>query len=158
MLLGGLWHGANWTFLAWGGLHGLILVVYRVVPGLGLDSQPHGTVARLSRTAHALLFFHLVCLTWVFFRADDIGHAFGMLTALGGPAGITEGFVLYATSMILFFVAPFFLYELWLEKRDDQLALLQTPWPVQAVMISYCLLMILVFSPVEPQVFIYFQF
>jgi alginate O-acetyltransferase complex protein AlgI len=158
MLLGGLWHGANWTFLAWGGLHGLILVVYRVLPGLGLDSQPHGTVARLSRTAHALLFFHLVCLTWVFFRADDIGHAFGMLTALGGPSGITEGFVLYATSMILFFVAPFFLYELWLEKRDDQLALLQTPWPVQAVMISYCLLMILVFSPVEPQVFIYFQF
>src|SRR5262249_21767559 len=64
MLLGGLWHGASWTFVAWGGLHGLYLAVERAL-GVRADAAPTG----LSLLARRFLTFHLVCLAWVFFRA-----------------------------------------------------------------------------------------
>ncbi|MCB9183632.1 MAG: MBOAT family protein [Flavobacteriales bacterium] len=65
-LLSGLWHGANWTFVAWGGLHGAFLLVERVARG-GLDRLP-GSV----RWAITML---VVLIGWVFFRAQDLGHA-----------------------------------------------------------------------------------
>ena len=62
MLIGGLWHGANWTFVAWGGYHGLLLVAYRMAPRIW-DALPH-VVAQL-------VMFVLVLIGWVFFRAPD---------------------------------------------------------------------------------------
>ncbi len=59
MLLGGLWHGANWTFVVWGALHGSYLALERVVSPLG------------SKLVMTLLTFHLTCLAWIFFRAQD---------------------------------------------------------------------------------------
>lgn len=84
MLLGGLWHGAAWTFVVWGGLHGAGLVAERALAGRlpRLD-------AAAARLAGRLLTFHLVCLAWIFFRADSLGTAFGVLGRLvagGGPA------------------------------------------------------------------------
>ena len=66
MLLGGLWHGANWTFVLWGGIHGLGLSAERL----------SGTVMFWGRR---LLTFLVVCLAWIFFRAVSIGEAFRML-------------------------------------------------------------------------------
>ncbi|MBR0855683.1 MBOAT family O-acyltransferase [Bradyrhizobium liaoningense] len=65
MLLGGLWHGAGAFFLVWGAYHGLLLVLYRLVP---IDEFLIKRFGRVGKAASIVLFFHLVCLGWIFFR------------------------------------------------------------------------------------------
>lgn len=83
MLLGGLWHGASWTFVFWGFLHGLYLVLQRL-----LGPAFHAVTARLhvpkplTRLFLVLLVFHLTCMAWVFFRAPDFGRAVDVLGAI----------------------------------------------------------------------------
>lgn len=72
MLLGGLWHGAAWTFLVWGFIHGLALLVERAA---GL--------ARSGRSVISLVItFHVVCLAWILFRAPDFATAWSFMTAM----------------------------------------------------------------------------
>lgn len=72
MLLGGLWHGAAWNFVIWGGMHGIALVAYREVSTWQLPIRlPSRVVAILGTIAT----FYWVCLTWVFFRAIDVDRA-----------------------------------------------------------------------------------
>jgi D-alanyl-lipoteichoic acid acyltransferase DltB (MBOAT superfamily) len=106
MLLGGLWHGAGWTFVAWGGLHGLGQVIGRLRRRrrleLGLSSGPT-TWAETLRAR--IVTFHLVCLGWVFFRADSIGSAFEMLGRLvrgwNGTAELVTPLVVLAIAGML---------------------------------------------------------
>ena len=79
MLLGGLWHGAAWNFVIWGGLHGLLLAVHRALPNARVsESEAVGV-----RDGPAILaFFHAVCLLWIFFRAATFGDAMAVLGAL----------------------------------------------------------------------------
>ena len=93
MLLGGLWHGAAWTFVLWGGIHGVGLAVERAWPAiLRTLRMPESALARVPQrvktAAGRLLTFHVVCLAWVFFRAPDVGTAFAVLGRLfaDGPA------------------------------------------------------------------------
>jgi len=83
MLLGGLWHGANWTFVAWGGLHGLYLAGERVLRGRFADYRP-GPWALLGL---GLLTWTLVNITWVFFRAHSFGRAWQVLGGMFGAHG-----------------------------------------------------------------------
>jgi len=81
MLIGGLWHGASWTFVVWGGLHGTYLIVHRLARGRHRDltfeiRTPSQFIAYLVAT---LATFHLVCLTWLFFRAADFSQAWAYL-------------------------------------------------------------------------------
>src|SRR5207249_5922816 len=78
MLIGGLWHGAGWTFVVWGGLHGLYLAAGRLRRGGTAEEHPRGLTLWRKR----IVTFHLVCLAWVFFRADSFGTATGVLTGL----------------------------------------------------------------------------
>jgi D-alanyl-lipoteichoic acid acyltransferase DltB (MBOAT superfamily) len=66
MLLGGLWHGAGAFFLVWGAYHGLLLVIYRLVP---IDEFLIKHFGRIGKAISIVVFFHLVCLGWIFFRA-----------------------------------------------------------------------------------------
>ena len=80
MLLGGLWHGASWTFVVWGGLHGFYLAAER-----WLNSRFGGLAIWnrwLSRLLLALLTYALVNLTWVFFRAQDFATAWRMIDTM----------------------------------------------------------------------------
>ncbi|HET6603200.1 MAG TPA: MBOAT family O-acyltransferase [Xanthomonadaceae bacterium] len=80
MLLGGLWHGAAWTFVVWGGLHGLYLAVERFARAR-IGHWPLWD-RWLSRLGLALLTYFLVNITWVFFRAQDFGTATRMLASM----------------------------------------------------------------------------
>jgi len=93
-LISGLWHGANWTFLAWGGLHGLYLVAStagrpvreRVAQLTGLAAQP-----RLRRGVGGVVTFALVAYAWIFFRANTLGDAlFISRHLLSGWAGLSS--------------------------------------------------------------------
>ncbi len=81
MLLGGLWHGASWNFVIWGGYHGLLLAGERA-----LGKRP--VYRRLPRPLRVAVTFGLVLLSWVFFRAEGLPHA---LSYLGSLFGATPG-------------------------------------------------------------------
>ena len=106
MLLGGLWHGAAWTFVAWGGLHGLYLAGERwIKPRLGHMALWQTVPGKLML---ALLTYFLVNITWVFFRAADFSQALRLLRSMllvdtGGAPVLTSYFVMstVATMAIL---------------------------------------------------------
>jgi alginate O-acetyltransferase complex protein AlgI len=104
----GLWHGASWNFLIWGGLHGLFLVLERALYGRELALLP-----RVLQHAYTML---VVCVGWVFFRAPDLKTAGNFLRAMSGAAGpspagyavplfVTPA-VQFAAAAALIFVAP----------------------------------------------------
>jgi alginate O-acetyltransferase complex protein AlgI len=92
MLLGGLWHGAAWTFVIWGGIHGGAMSVER----WWRERFPR---FHLPAWVAWLVTFHVVCLAWVFFRAPDLGTAFDMLGQLtaGGPAPLVTFSIVFLT-------------------------------------------------------------
>lgn len=87
MLLGGLWHGAGWTFIFWGALHGVYLVVNHVwrgfceIAGISRRNLFYSAAARL-------LTFLAVVVSWVFFRAEDMSSALTMLNSMSGGNGV----------------------------------------------------------------------
>jgi len=84
MLLGGLWHGASWTFVFWGFLHGAALAVERVWERYRKShGAPPGAPSLPLRVVMGFLTFHFVCLAWVFFRADSFGKAVAVLKQIG---------------------------------------------------------------------------
>ncbi len=85
MVLGGLWHGANATFMIWGAIHGLALVIeHRVAGRRGRDAPATPVRAALGWFAT----FHIVCAAWIFFRASSLDVAFGYVA---GIAALREG-------------------------------------------------------------------
>jgi alginate O-acetyltransferase complex protein AlgI len=87
MLLGGLWHGAGWTYVIWGGLHGLYLVIHQAWQGLR-PARAATPPARVAKAASGLLTFLAVVIAWVFFRSPSASHAITMLKAMLGFDGI----------------------------------------------------------------------
>lgn len=86
MLLGGLWHGAAWTYVVWGGVHGVLLLLERLLCGGRSPQQRMALVPQgLRRLLLTATTFGVICLTWVPFRADSLGQA-GLLWSamLGG--------------------------------------------------------------------------
>jgi len=85
MLLGGLWHGAGWTFLAWGALHGVYLIINHGWRALGVRAFAGSAAVRLVSWT---LTFLAVVVAWVFFRAPDLGTAFDVLAGMAGLHGM----------------------------------------------------------------------
>ncbi len=85
MLLGGLWHGAAWTFVVWGGLHGLALIWNRLLD----DRFPNGLFGRLPALS-ILSTFLFITITWVFFKAESFGAASEILTGMAGLNGLGQ--------------------------------------------------------------------
>ena len=86
MLLGGLWHGAAWTFVAWGGVHGVYLLVNHAWRGL---RRPSPAPTRAARYASRLLTFACVVVAWVFFRAESMEAARAMIRSMAGLDGVS---------------------------------------------------------------------
>lgn len=82
MLLGGLWHGAAWTFIAWGAFHGAIITATHYLGNLKVLNQFNSGNSRMINFAKWAVTFYLVLIGWVLFRAADIGSAINMLSNL----------------------------------------------------------------------------
>lgn len=83
MLLCGLWHGASWTFVIWGGLHGLYLVAQRLFSILSFSSLIKGRLAEsIVIQAQIMLCFSLTCFAWIFFRSNSFSDALFIINKL----------------------------------------------------------------------------
>ena len=153
MLLGGLWHGAGWTFVVWGALHGAGLVVERWVR----ERRGSGTApSAMGRGIRTVATIHLVCVGWVFFRAVDLERAGEVLAALAGswtsaPSldwGVVVILVVGATAQFL----PRGLTDPWWSWLG------RSPVAVQAVVVIVAIVGMDVLGPDGVAPFIYFQF
>ncbi|MEI7436224.1 MAG: MBOAT family protein, partial [bacterium] len=162
MLLGGLWHGAAWTYVAWGFYHGLLLVAHRLAGEL---LKPIGWLHRFfaGRPGHILkilFFFHLICISWLLFRSSTIAQAGSMLiTLMTGWTCLPAGLVVANQAVALaFYGLPLFAMEIWQYRSSDQLVALKAPRIVRALLYLALFYGIVIFGESHAQTFIYFQF
>lgn len=155
MLLGGLWHGAQWTFVAWGGLHGLYLVGQRL---LGPPWQRAVQALRIPRVLSdavlVLLVFHLTCLAWVFFRAQTFDNAWQILSKITAMRDMSLASV---DNKILVLKGALLIAGLLLV----EVATLKPGQPSPARRLAFatsCALILLLFGTFSGNRFIYFQF
>ncbi len=152
MLIGGLWHGAAWTFVIWGGLHGLYLAVERFV-------RQHVWPARWNAAplqfAYGLLTLTLVALAWVWFRAADFATGCSIFHKLFG-AWIAGSFDA-AQELALIAFAGIVAVQWSFRNTDIKAFCTRVPAPVLGLALGILLAMI-VLSPGDNHAFIYFQF
>ncbi len=162
MLLGGLWHGAAWTYVAWGFYHGILLVGHRLLEKI---IPPAGKLNRFlakgpGRALCMGVFFHLICISWLLFRADSITQAGTMLhTLLTGWANRPDGPALaHQVFTLAFYGLPLFAMECWQYRSGDPLVALKAPRLVRALLYLALFYGIVIFGENHAQSFIYFQF
>ena len=156
MLLGGLWHGAAWTFVIWGFYHGVILIIYRLGTGV-FSSLKLNAKSIPMRIIGMILMFHLVCVGFLIFRAETFNQAFMMLTKIFTDMVFPE-FAVFCLASIAFFVTPILVLEIWNEWSNDLLRLTKSHWLFRGLVYSYATFMLIIFQPIFNQEFIYFQF
>ena len=161
-LVSGLWHGANWTFVIWGGYHGMLVYGYRKIRNLTPTlSQGEGAFRRQSKCldytskyASILLVFVLCTIGWMVFRCDTFQQFFGMLGRVFASGGLFFSWALTAVLPI----GIMLLKELKDEEGWNIHFLHSKNYYVQAI--SICLLVVYVFytGELNGAQFIYFQF
>jgi alginate O-acetyltransferase complex protein AlgI len=156
-LASGVWHGANWTFLAWGLLHGFYLCSQLWLSRRGWFKEPGLHCGWAKRVPFMLITFHLMFFGMILFRAENIGQAgefvIALLTRWSG-----SNLTIYGFAYIAFFIIPLMAFECWLEQKQDVLALLKVRWQWRAVAYVAMALMIWFLPPENTNEFIYFQF
>ena len=158
MLLAGLWHGAAWTFVAWGGLHGSGLAVERVFKDRRKTrGLPEPAPTWYGNALRRLLVFHFVTFCWIFFRADSFaaaGRVIGRLFTAWGASSPNIGVALVgliAAGIAIQYVPP--RVTLSLQAGFSRLAPL-----VQGVVCAVGLFLIAALGPQGPALFLYFKF
>jgi alginate O-acetyltransferase complex protein AlgI len=149
MLIGGLWHGASWNFLVWGGLHGVILAVER-----RLNVEQPGSL--IAKCVARIIVFHFVCLAWIFFRASTLRASLSMLGALrhwDWRPSYYSG-LLY----LLVFSLPLVLVDLYLEDGSEEYPTQASRFGWQLTAVATGLIVIAFAASYQSSPFVYFQF
>lgn len=148
-LVSGIWHGANWTFVAWGALHGMLLCVEKA---LGISKKNYSGTKKLF---HWLITFMLVCFAWIFFRANNIEDAF---TIIGGiftnPGTPKLEFANWFAAGIAFVIM---VGKEVLEEKGSRL-LHPHSWVIKHAYFVLMIAYIILFGVLGNDQFIYFQF
>jgi D-alanyl-lipoteichoic acid acyltransferase DltB (MBOAT superfamily) len=151
MLLGGLWHGANWTFVVWGAFWGAVLVVFRPYTKRHDPERP----LAVGDVPLILLTFGIACVGWIFFRADTLSQAFdvikGIVTLQGGETPVE---VTLVPALLLATLA----FDLVRRRmRDGKLVALRQP-AFAGTVVALGIAGLIVFSGAPPVQFVYFKF
>jgi len=153
MVIGGLWHGASWNFVVWGAIHGVVLGVERMQ---GKDSFYRS----LPRPIRVAITFFIVCIAWVFFRAETLPQAMSYLSSLFGLAAVpssvagVQAAIYTPLHVIVFLIAVLIVWkapEAWIFTRTLTVRRAATIMALLAVAI------VLMWSQNE-NYFIYFRF
>lgn len=146
MVLGGLWHGAAWSYAVWGFFHGLVLAVERLVKDLGWG-------VKLPKAVHMLFIFTMVTLAWLLFKLPEFDHVIEYMKALFGNTHIAnvQPIILFFTLLFSVPVVAYHMMYLWTRRPQPALA------RIKPVLYGIMLFLILVNSGGGAS-FIYFQF
>jgi alginate O-acetyltransferase complex protein AlgI len=150
MLLGGLWHGAAWTFVAWGALHGLVLCIERAWGELKPAHWP-----AWPKVVGLIITFHVVCLSWILFRSDSFASALTFLLGLTRLGPLTQ-LTPFLAGVIVLGLGIHFLPPRILERSAGALRYL--PSPVLGIGVGVVMLLIEAIRPAGVAAFIYYQF
>ncbi len=165
MLIGGLWHGAAWSFVVWGGLHGLYLAVHRFVTRgrkIGVEQPPRTAAAWTHYALSVFVTFHLVCFAWVWFRAGDtasaINYTRGLFHLGGDPewaallnSGVVHALAFYGLLSLLID------FPCWLRDRETPF-IGAHPWILRGLGYAGALFILAFVREGTSDAFIYFQF
>jgi alginate O-acetyltransferase complex protein AlgI len=177
MLIGGLWHGANWTFVAWGGIHGIYLWIEKAITDKRSASSKapaddkssllnvNATMAPIKSRGKtnfgllkALLTFLLVCITWVFFRSATFTGAWQILLSMFGHTHDAQPLLSTIAIIKVAVIVAFMLVFHWVMRNTTVLQTVsKLPWWTVGITWS-CMLILLLLSQESGKSFIYFQF
>ena len=157
MLIGGLWHGASWTFVAWGGLHGLYLIMERLARKWVPASEIWRKVP--AKISLGLVTFIMVSFAWVFFRSETFEQAFLMSKAMLGIGHESPDLRLDSTDIVITLAVCLMILAFHWLMRDFSLEKIaeKIPWWAMSIIIAGMLVAIVILSG-EDRAFIYFQF
>ncbi|MBF0522871.1 MAG: MBOAT family protein [Candidatus Omnitrophica bacterium] len=161
MLLGGLWHGAAWTFVLWGAYQGVLLAIHRVVSPYfsNLGDNLSEFLKGLWKLARIIFFFQFICLGWLLFRATSLSQVGEMLTALFNPVSWhfqSDSFNLWM--MIITYISITVFVQFFQYQTNDQTAALKWPWQARAAFYILCYFLVIFYGVEGGKQFIYFQF
>ncbi|MBF0532192.1 MAG: MBOAT family protein [Candidatus Omnitrophica bacterium] len=157
MVLGGLWHGAAWTFVLWGLYHGSILILHRfwtkrINFKIGSFFPPG-----LLQPLQVVFFFHVTLFGWLLFRSPSVSQVVSMTGAL-----FTSFTANYHTandlSLLLFYLTPLLLAQGFQYYKKDLILFTRLPWIVQPLFYATLLYGMVIWGANKPETFIYFQF
>jgi hypothetical protein len=152
MVLGGLWHGAAWTFVIWGAFHGGLLAIHRWWSETSADGP--GPASPAVEWGKRFAMFHLVCVGWVFFRAGSTGQAMQVLGAVAGDFSLAGA----RFDSLVFYCLPLVLVQ-WAQWRTgDPFALWRLHWIPRAIVYSALWFLMTLLGDYSGGQFIYFQF
>lgn len=159
-LVSGFWHGANWTFVAWGLLNALYFfpqLIAKTNRRFTASAAPGRLLPRLGELRRMLITFGLVCLGWILFRAESIGQALGYMQRMfTTPHVDLAGGLAYVWRIEVLLLVLFVLAE-WVQREREHALDLHWPRALRHAVYYALMLVILVFGK-ESQDFIYFQF
>ncbi|HXW07251.1 MAG TPA: MBOAT family O-acyltransferase [Vicinamibacterales bacterium] len=154
MLLGGLWHGAAWTFVLWGAYHGVLLIVYRAALRTRAVSSwltgPFGARALLAW----FVMFHLTCFGWLIFRAPSVPQILDLTARLFVPSGASPELL----APLVLYVAPFLVVHAAEALSDDVLVVPRLRPGVRYTLYASTFYLTMLFGNFAGADFIYFQF
>lgn len=164
-LVSGLWHGADWTFVIWGALNGIYLIIETFTGKVGrrlmkpVNEGNHPLYINLKNGLKILLTFILACFAWIFFRANSTADAFmivNKIAVMDGPFYFTD---LYQLVFCLFSIGFLLLTEFFQEYRlKGQLPFKTNHWLREELAYASLVLIILLTGVFDGGQFIYFQF
>src|SRR6266699_2148620 len=160
MVLAGLWHGANWTYVIFGAIHGIVLPIERLFfpaqtkPGAG--SAPAPPAGFFAWWAQRILTFNILCLSLAFFRATSLHAAATFLAGLSTFAWRPE----YASAFFMpcLYSVPLFLIDLHLEVTDQEYPFANASYVFRTVLAACAFVALALFSGSSLNAFVYFQF
>jgi alginate O-acetyltransferase complex protein AlgI len=154
-LVSGLWHGANWTFVVWGMIHGIFFLITKPF------SPKHKSVElSLRQWPSILTTFLLVCAAFVFFRADNLQQALDFFSRIIRFKSGTNVFQLFEPTKIfvaVFFSCALFVVE-WIQREKKHALDIAEASPIIRHSIYYMVIFIILFTFQTDRIFIYFQF
>jgi alginate O-acetyltransferase complex protein AlgI len=160
-LVSGFWHGANWTFLAWGALNAIYFIPLLIT---GYNRKNIGTIAEnkwlpnIKEIVQMGITFALTCLAWVFFRAQNISEAFTYLKGIVTHPFIPENFY-YFHPKYIFILSVMLLFEWFIFRHDNAFEIIENKRKIirRPIYVFICTI-IYIFMVDQAQSFIYFQF
>ena len=159
MVLAGLWHGANWTFVIFGAIHGVVLSVERLI---WPSTKKADTVQQSPLSTFLILWtqrivtFNIFCLSLAFFRATSLRAAVEFLGGLSDFAWRSE--YLAAFLMLCIFSVPLFAVDLLLEASGEEYPFAKTPYALRTALAAMAILVLAYFSGNTFNAFVYFRF